>query len=105
MTKGDFYTRSDLDLNIFEYYNKSSFEYPIYSLEANVSLYSERYIGYDKKCLIENGILNLENRAFNEENIDEMNQVITKALFINDITRWLSIIFLLLSYFLVIAII
>ena len=48
MTKGDFYTRSDLDLNIFEYYNKSSFEYPIYSLEANVSLYSERYIGYDK---------------------------------------------------------
>ena len=99
MTKGDFYTRSDLDLNIFEYYNKSSFEYPIYSLEANVSLYSERYIGYDKKCLIENGILNLENRAFNEEKIDEMNQVITKALFINDITKWLSIIFFVIELF------
>ena len=99
MTKGDFYTRSDLDLNIFEYYNKSSFEYPIYSLEANVSLYSERYIGYDKKCLIENGILNLENSAFNEEKIDEMNQVITKALFINDITKWLSIIFFVIELF------
>jgi len=98
MTKWDFYKSSGLVLNTLQYYNKSSFEYPFFSLEANVSLYPQRYIGYDKKCLMENGSLNLENSAFNEEKIDEMNQVITKALNTNNFTKWFSIIFLIVEF-------
>ena len=96
MTKWDFYKSSELVLNNLQYYHNSSFEYPFYSLEANVSLYPERYIGYDKKCLMENDALNLEN-VFSEEKVDEMNQVITNALYTNSFTEWFSIIFLIVE--------
>jgi hypothetical protein len=99
MTKGDFYARSGLDLNTDQFYRPFYLEYPFYSLEANVSLYTQRYIGYDKKCLMENGVLNLENSAFNEEKVDEMNQVITNTLYVNDFTKWFSIVFIVVEIF------
>ena len=99
LAKGDFYNRSGLDLNKEHYYRPFYYEYPFYSLEANVSLYSQRYIGYDKKCLMEKGALNLENSAFNEVKIDEMNKVIINTLHINDFTKWFSIIFIVVEIF------
>jgi hypothetical protein len=88
-----------LDLNTDQFYRPFYLEYPFYSLEANVSLYTQRYIGYDKKCLMENGVLNLENSAFNEEKVDEMNQVITNTLYVNDFTKWFSIVFIVVEIF------
>ena len=99
MSKGDFYKNSGLDLNTDQLYKPFYFEYPFYSLEANVSLYTQRYIGYNKKCLMENGALNLENSAFNEEKIDEMDQVITNTLHVNDFTKWFSIVFIVVEIF------
>ena len=99
MSKGDFYKNSGLDLNTDQLYKPFYLEYPFYSLEANVSLYTQRYIGYDKKCLMENGALNLENSAFNEEKIDEMDQVITNTLHVNDFTKWFSIVFIVVEIF------
>jgi hypothetical protein len=99
MAKGDFYNNSGLDLNTEFYYHAFYYEYPFYSLEANVSLYSERYIGYDKKCLLENGALNIENSAFNEDKVNEMDIVITNTLRINNYTKWFSIVFIVVEIF------
>ena len=99
MAKVDFYNNSDLDLYSKKYYKAFYYDYPFYSLEANVSLYSQRYIGYNKKCLLENGALNLENSVFNEEKINEMDKVITNTLHINDYTKWFSIVFIVVEIF------
>jgi len=99
MTKGEFYNGSGLNLDTRSYYHDFYDDYPFYSLEANVSLYSQRYIGYDKKCLMENGALNIENSIFNEEKINEMDQVISNTLFVNDFTKWFSIVFIAVEIF------
>ena len=99
MAKGDFYNNSGLDLNTSDYYHAFYYEYPFYSLEANVSLYAERYIGYNKKCLLDNGALNIENSIFNEEKVNEMDTVLTNTLRINDYTKWFSIVFIVVEIF------
>jgi len=99
MTKGDFYIGSDLNLNTTNYYYAFYNDYPFYSLEANVSLYSKRYIGFDKKCLMENGVLNIENSIINEEKIKEKDQVITNTLYANNYIKWFSLIFIVVEIF------
>ena len=99
MSKGDFYKNSGLDLKTDQYYHKSYFEYPFYSLEANVSLYPQRYIGYNKKCLMENGVFNVQNSAFNEEKVDEMDKIINSILYKNTFIKWFSFSFIIVELF------
>lgn len=96
--KGDFYLDSNVDMSseykdIFPPY----YSYPLYSLEANMSLYAKRYIGYNKECLKKNGAFDINNSPFNEENINELNDIVSKTVSKNNTVKWLSIIFFILE--------
>ena len=97
--KRDFYLNSNI--NISSLYKEGEYppyySYPLYSLEANMSLYAKRYIGFDKECLKKNGAFDLNKSPFREDNINEMNDIIKKTISKNDKTKWLSIIFFILE--------
>ena len=81
-TKKQIYNDSDFDFNS-TFYNYD-YDYPIYSLEANMTLYSQRYIGYNKKCLIENNVFDIDKSPFNEKIINETNALINEISSNND---------------------
>ena len=93
-SKNDFYLDSDLSLR--KYFAVWKYDYPLYSLNANVSLYPKRYIGYNKNCLKKHGALDINSSPFTEEKINEANDSISYVLSKNDVIKWLSIIFLVL---------
>ena len=97
MTKNEFYEGSDLSL-----YNKFGdyiYDYPFYSLEAKMILYPQRYIGYDKKCLMKSGTLDIENSAFSEKKVDEMSSILIDAIYVNKFEIWFSIISFVIELF------
>ena len=87
--KEEYYADSNLYMK--EYYFNSYFDYPFYSLQAKMNLYPQRYIGYDKKCLIKNEVFDLKKSPFNEEKITQMNNFVTDMIFKNKINMWFSI--------------
>ena len=96
--KRDFYLDSNIDMaSIYSEKNSPYFNFPLYSLEANMSLYAKRYIGYNKECLKKNGAFDLNNSPFREENINKLNDILSKSISKNDVIKWLSIIFFILE--------
>ena len=89
--KGDLYLDSFLQLYRPDYYGIWYYDFPFYSLEANMTLYPRRYIGYDKKCLIENGAFEIDNSFFNEKNILELDKKVSKIIHKNKFAFWFSI--------------
>ena len=87
-TKKQIYRDSDINLN--KIYSSSESDYPLYSLEANMSLYLQRYPGFDKKCLIENGVFDVDKTPFNQTLLDTSNQLIDELLSINTFIKWFS---------------
>ena len=93
LTKSEFFLYSNLSLK--KYFAKWRYDYPLYSLNANMSLYPKRYIGYNKKCLKKHG--DIISSIFTEENINEINDIISYVLSKTTVIEWLSIIFFILS--------
>ena len=94
-TKKQLYNDSNIDMDSL--YNSKNYEYPFYSLEANMALYPKRYLGFDKKCLLENGIFDIENSPLKDEKIQKKVQITNDVLFINNYIKWLSIISILIE--------
>ena len=90
ITKKDLYD-NDPYFNIKGIYDEPKFSYPFYSLEANMTLYPQRYIGYNKTCLHNNA------DVFEYEKINEMNQLISDIFHVNNFTKWFSLIALVLE--------
>ena len=88
--KIDFYLDSKIDLK--NHYKDWIYDFPFYSLQANMILYVERFSGYDKKCFNDNKFFDMENSPFNEKNTNEMKTILDDAMYRNSITKWLSII-------------
>ena len=85
--KGDFYLDSGLNLNkSLKYYH----QFPFNSLEANMVLYPQRYIGFNKKCLIDNGAFDKDNSPFNEDNLKEIDKRVGKTISISKIVIWFA---------------
>ncbi len=95
-TKEEFYSYSGIKMA--DYFKKSIFEYPFFSLNAKMNLYPQRYIGYDKQCLKNNGAFNAENSIFNEEKISEMDNYILDIVYKNKINKWFSVAALILCF-------
>lgn len=87
ITKNELYL--DNNLSMYSRYNDSC-DYPYYSLNAEIFLYSKRYIGFNKKCLKENN-LNIDNAIFKQENIDLINNSLLKNREEHKILIWISI--------------
>ena len=91
ITKDEFYNDSNLSLK--KYFAMWKYDYPLYSLNANMSLYPKRYIGYNKKCLKKHGALDINSSPFTEEKINKTNEIISYVLSKSSVIKWLSIIF------------
>lgn len=57
-----------------------------------MSLYPQRYIGFDKQCINKNRGFEANNSPFNEEKMFSLDKVIMEALHMNNYTKWFSII-------------
>ena len=90
ITKKSLYLNSP-DIDIY-FYNKSIFDYPFYSLEAEMILYTQRYIGYDKQCFIDNNVFDMNKSPFEENKIKEMNDYVSDTISKNKLIKWFSII-------------
>ena len=88
--KADLYEDSNLQLYTTQYYGRWYYDFPFFSLEANMNLYSQRYIGYDKKSLMKNGAFELDDSLFNEKKINEINEKITKTISNSKYEIWYS---------------
>ena len=87
--KNDLYLDSNIDLR--KIYDNYIYDFPFYNLQANMILYPERFIGYNKKCFIENGLFDMENSVFKEENIKETKNILDNAISENHTIKWFSI--------------
>ena len=99
--KREFYLNSNVDV-ISKYKEPRTapyYSFPFYSLEANMSLYAKRYIGYNKECLKKHGAFDINKSPFNEDNINELNDIVKKTISKNDVVKWVSIIFFILEIF------
>ena len=94
-TKREVYEYSKLYMN--DYYSKSYFDFPFFSLNAKMHLYPQRYIGYDKQCLKKTEAFNNKDSMFNEEKIIEVDNCILDIVFKNKINMGFSIAALVLS--------
>ena len=81
----------DSKVYIYNKYNYPDYDYPFYSLEANMTLYPERYIGYDKKCLSASGVFDPDNSPFNEEIVDKINILVSELISNNAYIKWFSV--------------
>ena len=89
---------NDSDINLYSKYNFTYYQFPFYSLEANMTLYPKRYLGYDKKCLLENEIFDIENTLFKDEKINEKIQLTNDVLSINNFIKWFSIVSIIIEF-------
>ena len=55
-----------------------------------MTLYPHRYIGFDKKCFIENGVFDINNNPFTEIKTKNINELGSDIIFINNFTKWFS---------------
>lgn len=77
MKKVEFYEDSELELD--KLYTPL-YDYPFYSLQEEMFLHLKKYYGFNKKCLLENGGLDMNTFVYREEKITEAynhNQYIT----------------------------
>jgi hypothetical protein len=82
----------DSKVYIYNKYDYLDYDYPFYSLEANMTLYAERYIGYDKKCLSASGVFDAENSPFNEDIVVNINRLVGELISNNVYIKWFSIV-------------
>ena len=94
-TKKQLYNDSNIDMHFL--YNLKEYEFPFYSLEANMVLYPKRYLGYDKKCLLENGLFDIESSPLKDEKINDKIQITDNVLSNNNYIKWFSIISVLIE--------
>ena len=87
ITKNQFYNQNEFSL--FSRYNNSC-EYPYFSLNAEMFLYAKRYIGFNKKCMKDNNI-NIDNKMFENEYINKINNNLLKNRRQHSILIWVSI--------------
>ena len=87
MTKTELYNYSNISM--YSRYNNYS-QYPYYSLNANIILYSKRYIGFNKSCLIENDY-DIDNNIFKKEIIDKINNGLATNRKLQEVLIWISI--------------
>ena len=87
--KYDFYEDSDLGIDT-KIYNSYIYDFPYHSLQEEMILYPKHYIGFDKKCLMENGGLDLKSFAYNENEIKKRNDNVQKMKDINTYIIWFS---------------
>ena len=87
ITKDELY--KDNGIHMFSRYNNSC-EYPYFSLNADIFLYSKRYIGFNKQCLKENN-LNIDDKIFKHEIINIINESLLKNRTQHSILIWISI--------------
>ena len=93
--KADLYKNSDLNIN--RIYEKWYYDFPLHSLEAEMTLYPQRYIGFKKNCLKKNGAFSSGKFPFSEENLKEKDRIMENTLFYNKYTLWFSIISFILE--------
>jgi len=92
-TKLDFYKDSNLGIGT-SIYNSALYDYPFHSLQEDMILYPKRYIGLDKKCLMENGGLDQDFLISNGQN-----KYIEKMKNMNTFTIWFSFSFIILELY------
>ena len=90
-TKKELYEDSYLTLNSEDYYNSILHEFPFHSLQEEMYLYPKRYIGFNKKCLLEHGGLNINTFIHNENENDIRNIIPDKVFKYNNLIMWFSI--------------
>ena len=106
ITKLDTKSKFELfnDNNFSMYYDRynDTCEYPYFSLNAEVFLYSKRYIGFSKKCLKKNG-LTIDDDKYKNQSIYDINDNLLKNRRHHKILIWVSIaaidIYLMTSFF------
>ena len=98
MTKHDLYINSFLNLD--DIYNSTIYDYPFYSLQEKMYLYSKRYYGFDKKCLLENGGLDLDSFVYNNDSISNIFTISQKIIEYNNYTLFFSLFSFKLELFL-----
>ena len=81
---------NDSDINLTKTFPDYTYGYPFSSLKANMTLYPHRYIGFDKKCFLENGVFDINNTPFTEDKINNINKLLSDIIYINDFTKWFS---------------
>ena len=96
---------NDSDINLYSKYNFTYYQFPFYSLEANMTLYPKRYLGYDKKCLLENEIFDIENTVFKDEKINEKIQITKDAIFVSNFIAIFSLFSMIITLISIIIII
>ena len=89
-TKEMLYAESDI--NLYKTFPTFDYGYTFSSLKANMTLYPQRYIGYDKKCLLEIGVFDINNSHFTEGKMNLMNEITSDIHFTNNFIKWFSII-------------
>ena len=92
--KIDIYTDSDFLIKDLYSWN---YDFPYFSLEVDMALYPQRYIGFSKKCLNNAGAFNSNKFPFSKENINENDGIIKKALSYNKYVLWFSIVSFILE--------
>ena len=94
-TKRELY--EDSNLNSEEMYPPPLHEFPFHSLQKEMYLYPKRYIGFNKKCLLEHGGLNI-SAFLNNEN-DVKNIISDKMFKNNNLIMWFSLFGFILEIF------
>lgn len=89
MTKKELYEYSDVGIFTEEKYNDEWHDFPFYSLDEEIDLYPKTFIGFNKKCLLENGGLNLNSLFPNGEDVKNINS--EKMLKYNNLISWFSL--------------
>ena len=89
-TKKELYEDSNLTLNSEDYYKSVLHEFPFHSLQEEMYLYPKRYIGFNKKCLLEHGGLNINTFIHNENNTS--NIISDKIFKNNNLIMWFSLV-------------
>ena len=88
-TKYDLYEDSELGIGT-KIYNNSIYDFPFHSLQEEMILYPKNYIGFDKKCLMENGGLDLNSFTYSENEFKKRNDNVKQMKDINAYIVWFS---------------
>jgi hypothetical protein len=83
---------ADSGINLYTKFPTYDYGYTFSSLKANMTLYPHRYIGFDKKCLLENGVFDINNSLFTEGKMNLMNELTSDINFANNFIIWFSIV-------------
>ena len=88
-TKKELYEYSDVGIFTDEKYNNEWHNFPFYSLNEEIYLYPKTYIGFNKKCMLQNGGLKLDTLFPNGEDVKNVNS--EKMMKYNNLISWFSL--------------